>query len=1008
MTKKITLVIKCFAVSVLAITSAFAQLNYNAAGVTNTTGTYTDLGTNGTEIILSDYDDGSSTANAIGFTFSFNGQNFTDFVANSNGFIRLGTDPLPYDDVIGNASNDINTSGALGSNDTGLENIISAFNHDLQSDSAGTAEVRMHLTGTTPNQVLTIQYKNFRDYNATATAIQFKRIEFQIKLYETSNVIEFVYGNFVTSGNTSGFRAAGVGLKGSDTTAAQVLRGSKASSAAWTTTTWVNGTAIASNAHNFRNNFLPDLGRTYRFTPSVANDVQTRIIYTLGKLPMGYGDNHVVQAIVRNLGSTNLSAVDVTLNITGANTFTNTKTISLNAGASQTVSFDPFTPTATGVNTVTVSVPNDDNNSNNTATAYNEVTSNLFSLCDTVTPAANSGIGFGTGGGALLVKYTVNGNAAVNSVNVMISEDANAAGKTVYGIVLNASGTLLAQSANVTLSNSDLGSIKTFTFATPPNITGGDFYAGLVQVANATAYYPVATLPETPGRPNTNYSSSATGGATTAYTTLGKFYIQAEVGAPAAQNDASVTAVYALGKNPVGFGANEIIYARVSNTGINALTNLTISLNVSGANTFTDAVTLGSLAVGEDSLVAFAAFTAANTGDNTVTVSVPADDNNANNSFAYGQKINTNLYSHADTSAVTSSVGWNTGDGILANLHSATGTIAVKKVNVHIGSGASNVGQKVYAVVLDQTGAMVARSTTYTIANSDLNKMKSFTLTTPAVFTDEYFFAGLAQKTGSAGYFPVGTQDEVDGRPDAYFVFSDTTGGTPFEFNTLGRFVIEAEVENAAMSAYSLLSPADGTFLDLNSNASTTPVAINWESNTSNSSTYYWFLDVTGADFSDPMAKMLSANSGKDTTLTLTYADINTLLLNAGYLVTDTANLQWTVRAYQGSDSLQATEVFDLDVKLYDPSGVNLVRSNNISLVAYPNPVSDVYTIITPTTMKEAKVSIYNAQGALVKEVSKSAAYPHVKINTGDLAAGIYQVKITSASETAELKFVKE
>lgn len=59
----------------------------------NVAGTYTDLAATGTAIATTSTDDANSTAQAIGFTFDYNGMPFTQFVLNTNGFIKLGATP---------------------------------------------------------------------------------------------------------------------------------------------------------------------------------------------------------------------------------------------------------------------------------------------------------------------------------------------------------------------------------------------------------------------------------------------------------------------------------------------------------------------------------------------------------------------------------------------------------------------------------------------------------------------------------------------------------------------------------------------------------------------------------------------------------------------------------------------------------------------------------------------------------------------------------------------------
>src|SRR5690606_16726401 len=71
-------------------TPALAQLNYRPNSATNVATTYTDLGTSGSAITVANNDNANSAATPIGFTFNYNGLAFTEFVLNTNGFIKLG------------------------------------------------------------------------------------------------------------------------------------------------------------------------------------------------------------------------------------------------------------------------------------------------------------------------------------------------------------------------------------------------------------------------------------------------------------------------------------------------------------------------------------------------------------------------------------------------------------------------------------------------------------------------------------------------------------------------------------------------------------------------------------------------------------------------------------------------------------------------------------------------------------------------------------------------------
>ena len=251
--------------------AAHAQtLNYSPANAVNVAGTYTDLGTTGTAITTTTNDDANSAAQAIGFAFSYNGATFTQFVLSTNGFIKLGAAApsatnLFLCNVIG-----CTTIDPLTSTNAADVNLIMPFNFDLEQGT-GTAEYRLATTGTAPNRVCTIQWKNVSDKSdAGATNKQYTNFSFQTKLYETTNNIEFVYGPATASAATPESRFPVVGIKGSGSASGQDVLASKTTgAAAWTATTFITGTYPGST-HNFRNAAPPDAGRTYRFAPGIA------------------------------------------------------------------------------------------------------------------------------------------------------------------------------------------------------------------------------------------------------------------------------------------------------------------------------------------------------------------------------------------------------------------------------------------------------------------------------------------------------------------------------------------------------------------------------------------------------------------------------------------------------------------------------------------------------------------------------------------------------------------
>ncbi|MDO9376627.1 MAG: hypothetical protein Q7T76_19535, partial [Ferruginibacter sp.] len=137
--KKISTLLLC--IILFSFQTLWAQLNYTAASGVNTTQTYTDLGTNGTVIATSEVDDANSAPQDIGFNFVFNGTTYTQFILNTNGFIKFG--------AVAPAS-----AGIYDVLLSSVSDVIAAMNLDL---TGGTSpEYRVYTSGVAPNRTCTV------------------------------------------------------------------------------------------------------------------------------------------------------------------------------------------------------------------------------------------------------------------------------------------------------------------------------------------------------------------------------------------------------------------------------------------------------------------------------------------------------------------------------------------------------------------------------------------------------------------------------------------------------------------------------------------------------------------------------------------------------------------------------------------------------------------------------------------------------------------------------------
>lgn len=256
-------------------------------------------------------------------------------------------------------------------------------------------------------------------------------------------------------------------------------------------------------------------------------------------------------------------------------------------------------------------------------------------------------------------------------------------------------------------------------------------------------------------------------------------------------NDLGVDRIETLGKIPTVVAFPHSVKALVTNYGLNAIPSGTnITLNISGANTISNVQTTSSIAPGASQTITFAAINSMVVGTNTITVSIPTDENTANNTATFGQTVVTNgSFSYADTSARNSSVGFNTGAGLLVSRHTFSSPINISAIRALITTQSNTL----YGVVCNSAGVIIGQSPNYVVQPSDSGSYVTFNFSTPINIgpgPDSVFFIGVAQTAGTYGYFPLGSQVETPARANT-FASIPLAGGAPTYYTTLGRFMIE-------------------------------------------------------------------------------------------------------------------------------------------------------------------------------------------------------------------------
>jgi hypothetical protein len=261
--KKLSLLL----ITLCSILGVSAQ-NASTYSFSHSSGTYTQVNdATATLLPLVKADSYISPAQTIGFNFVYEGVTYTDFKMSSNGFISLN----PTGGLL-LTTNDFSTANAS------TRPIIAPLWDDLDGRTTGDLSVAaFEVTGTAPGRVLTVEWRNWEwNYNS-ATPV----LSFQVKLYETSGVIEFVYRQESTA-ITSGSASIGIGS----------ATGSGANS--YLNITDVVSPAVSSTGSVTNISTKPANNQVFTFTPP-SNELMDYVnLQFPGTATISYGNNATI------------------------------------------------------------------------------------------------------------------------------------------------------------------------------------------------------------------------------------------------------------------------------------------------------------------------------------------------------------------------------------------------------------------------------------------------------------------------------------------------------------------------------------------------------------------------------------------------------------------------------------------------------------------------------------------------------------------------------------------
>jgi hypothetical protein len=266
----------------LAPQDAGAITNYTFSA---TSGTFTPL-SGGTAVDVIEADQQYSGALPLGFDFWYMGVRYTQVYASSNGWLSF---TAPTDST---AFNNLTSSAP--------RPLVAPLWDDLSGTTVGSASYQT--SGSAPNQVFTMEWLNWKwNYQAADPVISF-----QVKLYEGTGAVEFVYreeAGVVNNGSAS------IGI---DATAT-------GSGTFWSLNDTSPAPIPSSTTETSALNTRPATGQVYTFTPpSGAPNAPTGLNFTaitISSMTLNWTDNSADEvgfAILRSTDGINYTYITTT------------------------------------------------------------------------------------------------------------------------------------------------------------------------------------------------------------------------------------------------------------------------------------------------------------------------------------------------------------------------------------------------------------------------------------------------------------------------------------------------------------------------------------------------------------------------------------------------------------------------------------------------------------------------------------------------------------------------
>ena len=475
----------------------------------------------------------------------------------------------------------------------------------------------------------------------------------------------------------------------------------------------------------------------------------------------------------------------------------------------------------------------------------------------------------------------------------------------------------------------------------------------------------------------------------------------------------------------------------VRNKSSGNLTSVPVTLTITGANASINTQTIASLAPGASDTLTFSGLSLANSGMQTVKLSVPPDQFTANDSIELVQKVSCDSLSYIDNSAPYTAIGFNMGSGILAAKHtnSSTKNITINSIFANIDVNTNITGNQIQAVLLDTGGAIIDSSSIVTITSAQLGATVNFPLTGSNVITSANpdYFVGIRQYPDTVtGYFPLSSHPPSTVPTDRYYSFNLNGSAQSTAYTTLGTLGIGAilEVEKITLAnsdandsiceGESVTFTASGTTSAMynfkngatslqNTASPSYSSAINSTSTITVEGSYNGCVILSNSSSITVTVTDTSVNKIDDSTATANatgssyqWIDCNTGVAVAG------ATSQTFMASMSGDYKVAVTTNGCTDTSSCYSFIVPVASINENSirgLNVFPSPAENILTLQTENVIL-TNITVLDVRGKLIGNYSPQKTQINLDVST--LPSGVYLLNIESEKGKEIRRFIKQ